>query len=84
MKQIAELAIIVPCYNEEAVLADTIATLTKLQEKLIKKNLIAETSKIVFVNDGSKDKTWQIIYYDTCMNDVMLRNFASSRNAWRY
>ena len=61
MKKNAELAIIVPCFNEEEILTETITTLTKLRQQLIKKNLIAEESKLVFVNDGSKDSTWDII-----------------------
>ncbi len=61
MKKNAELAIIVPCFNEEEILTETIATLTKLRQELVKKNLIAEESKLVFVNDGSEDATWDII-----------------------
>lgn len=61
MKKIAELVVIVPCFNEEAILPQTVKTLSKLREEWIKKELIAETSKLVFVNDGSKDKTWEII-----------------------
>ena len=55
------LAIVVPCYNEEEVLYDTEKKLTDLVEKLIKKEKIAKDSFILFVNDGSKDKTWDII-----------------------
>jgi len=61
MEKIAELVIIVPCFNEEPILSQTIKTLSKLREKWVEKKLIAETSKLVFVNDGSKDKTWEII-----------------------
>lgn len=61
MKETADLAIIVPCFNEEEVLPQTIKTLDSLQQELIKHELISKTSKIVFVNDGSKDKTWSII-----------------------
>lgn len=61
MKKIAELAIIVPCYNEEEVLPHSIKTLTDLKNELIKNKLISENSKLVFVNDGSKDSTWDII-----------------------
>ncbi len=61
MKKYAELAIIVPCFNEEEVLASSIKTLNKIYDDLIKEELISPASKIVFVNDGSKDKTWHII-----------------------
>jgi len=56
-----EIGIVVPCYNEEAVLAETSKRLTNLIEELIKDNQISETSKIWFVDDGSKDRTWKII-----------------------
>ncbi|MCM1322763.1 MAG: glycosyltransferase family 2 protein [Acetobacter sp.] len=61
MKKLAELAIIVPCYNEEEILPDSINTLNKIYKNLITEKLISPASKLVFVNDGSKDKTWQII-----------------------
>lgn len=61
MENKAELAIIVPCYNEQEVLPKTIRTLTELRTDLIKKELISKSSKLVFVNDGSKDATWDII-----------------------
>lgn len=55
------LAIIIPCFNEEEMLPKTIKTLTKILITLIKDDLISKDSKLVFVNDGSKDKTWQEI-----------------------
>lgn len=55
------LAIIIPCFNEEEMLPKTIKTLTKILTTLIKDDLISKDSKLVFVNDGSKDKTWQEI-----------------------
>ncbi len=61
MKKAAKLALIIPCYNEEDVLPSSIKKLSKLFENLQKDGTITETSQIVFVNDGSKDKTWQII-----------------------
>ena len=61
MKNIANLSIIVPCFNEEDVLPQTIKTLEKVRLSLIKDNLISDKSSLVFVNDGSKDKTWEII-----------------------
>lgn len=61
MKKCAELAIIVPCYNEEEILESSIKTLNKIYDDLIKDELISPASKLVFVNDGSKDKTWCLI-----------------------
>lgn len=61
MKKDAVLAIVVPCYNEEEILAQTIKTLSDLINSLIDKQLINSASKLIFVNDGSKDNTWNII-----------------------
>lgn len=61
MKATAELAIIVPCYNEEEVLPQSIKTLSAELDKMIKSKLVKESSKIVFINDGSADSTWTII-----------------------
>lgn len=55
------LYLVVPCYNEEEVLMETSKRLVVKVSDLIKKQTISEKSKIVFVDDGSKDKTWQII-----------------------
>ncbi|EQB88308.1 glycosyltransferase involved in cell wall biosynthesis [Clostridium punense] len=55
------LYLVVPCYNEEEVLMETSKRLIVKVSDLIKKETISEKSKIVFVDDGSKDKTWQII-----------------------
>lgn len=58
---VPKLYIIVPCYNEEEVLPITsIIFLNKLQE-LILKDKISDSSRILFVDDGSKDSTWNII-----------------------
>jgi glycosyltransferase involved in cell wall biosynthesis len=61
MKKQPKLAVIVPCFNEEEVLPKSIKTLSALLAKLVKENLITTESTLVFVNDGSKDKTWDII-----------------------
>lgn len=55
------LTIIVPCYNEEEVLPETVKELGNILNHLIKSNNISTESKILFVNDGSKDKTWELI-----------------------
>ncbi|MBQ7007748.1 MAG: glycosyltransferase family 2 protein [Ruminococcus sp.] len=55
------LYMVVPCYNEEAVLHETAKQLKEKYKSLIERKLISEQSRVVFVNDGSKDKTWQII-----------------------
>ena len=55
------LYIIIPCCNEETVLPITCKMFLDKINELIEKNRIAPDSKIIFVNDGSKDKTWEII-----------------------
>ncbi len=55
------LTIVVPCYNEEEVLPETTKELGQILNNLIVKKKIASNSKILFVNDGSKDNTWEII-----------------------
>ena len=61
MSKDTKLALIIPCYNEELVLESTIKTLLKVLDDLIKKEKIREDSYIYLVDDGSKDKTWEII-----------------------
>ena len=60
MKQ-ETLYLVIPCYNEEEVLPETSKRLLEKMQKMISDGLISEQSKIVFVNDGSKDKTWKMI-----------------------
>lgn len=55
------LAIVVPCYKEEAVLHETTKRLTEVLDNLVEKGLTAPNSFILYVNDGSKDQTWPII-----------------------
>lgn len=55
------LFIVVPCYNEEEVLPETSKRLLEKLKNLIADGKVAENSRIAFVNDGSKDKTWEII-----------------------
>lgn len=74
------LYIIVPCYNEEAVLHQTASELYAIIEKGKQENLLKEGSSIVFVNDGSKDKTWQIIEELNSKNAVY-KGIKLSRNA---
>jgi glycosyltransferase involved in cell wall biosynthesis len=56
-----DISLVIPCYNEEAVLPETAGRLQKKMKALIADNLISTKSKIVFVDDGSKDKTWDLI-----------------------
>lgn len=55
------LAIVVPCYNEEEVLKIASKALREVLDDLVAKNKIDKSSFILFVNDGSKDRTWELI-----------------------
>lgn len=61
MENCKKLYIVVPCYNEEEALEISAEALLKKLKDLIEKELVSVDSKIVFVDDGSKDKTWEII-----------------------
>ena len=75
----AILYLVIPCYNEEKVLPITSDQfLTKIKE-LINLGKINENSKILFVNDGSKDKTWDIIC-DLAEKDRHFAGISQSRN----
>lgn len=56
-----KLAIVVPCYNEEEVLKIASSALRGVLEDLISKGKISDDSFILFVNDGSTDRTWELI-----------------------
>ena len=55
------LYIVIPCYNEEAVLPITSKQFEAKIKELIKDKKISKNSRVLFVNDGSKDNTWNII-----------------------
>ncbi|MED5076621.1 glycosyltransferase family 2 protein [Geobacillus stearothermophilus] len=56
------VAIVVPCYNEEEVLPETIRRLQALRGELVEEKMISPKSALLFVDDGSHDDTWKIIY----------------------
>ena len=56
-----KLYVVMPCYNEEAVLPETVTRMLELFSSMEASGIITKTSRIVFVDDGSKDKTWQLI-----------------------
>ena len=55
------LYLVVPCYNEQEVLPETSKRLKEKMESLMERNMISRDSRIMFVNDGSKDRTWSMI-----------------------
>ena len=51
------LYVVIPCYNEEEVLNETTKRLNEKISKLVKEKKISEDSRVMYVNDGSKEKT---------------------------
>ena len=74
-----KLFIIVPCYNEEEVLPVTAPLFLEKIQDLQNKGKISAGSRVLFVNDGSKDSTWQIIEKLAKENEVFL-GISQSRN----
>ena len=72
-------ATVSPCYNEEEVLRHSAEQLTALFERMIAEGLISKDSMIVFVNDGSRDRTWEIIR-ELHAENKFVRGINMSRN----
>ena len=60
-QEIHKLIIVSPCYNEEAILRYSADTLTSFLKRVIALGKIAPSSRILYVNDGSRDRTWSLI-----------------------
>lgn len=75
----AVLYIVIPCYNEEKVLPITSGIFLEKMQKLIQDEKIDEKSRIMFVNDGSKDRTWEIIL-ELAKKDEYFIGISQSRN----
>lgn len=73
------LWIVIPCYNEEKVLPITAPIFLKKIADLTEAGKISESSRVLFVNDGSKDKTWSIID-DLSKQDKHFIGISQSRN----
>mgnify|MGYP003372442839 CR=1 FL=1 len=73
------LYIVVPCYNEQEVLPETARRLSEKLAELKNQGKIGEASRIMFVNDGSKDQTWSMIG-ELCAQDVVFAGVNLSRN----
>lgn len=77
--EIPQLAIIIPCYNEELCIESTVKRLLEVLDDLISKSKIKSDSYLYLIDDGSKDKTWQII--ETLHNnDVRVKGLKFLRN----
>ncbi len=74
-----KLGIVIPCYNEEEVLAETKKHIEELINKMIEEKEISKNSFICFVDDGSKDKTWELIE-EFSKNSPNFKGIKLSRN----
>ena len=79
MKNKNILYIVIPCYNEEKVLKETTKRLKEKMESLISLKKIAKKSRVLYVNDGSKDKTWDVIK-EINENEEYFTGISLSRN----
>lgn len=73
------LYIVIPCYNEEEVLPITAPMFWAKINELVEKGKISDASRVMFVNDGSKDNTWQLIK-DFAKQDEHYVGITQSRN----
>jgi len=74
-----KLYLVIPCYNEEEVLPETAKRLGEKLRALMEAGRIGEDSRIVFVNDGSRDRTWELIE-ELHRKDRLYRGISLSRN----
>lgn len=75
-----KLAIVVPCYNEEEVLHIASDALREVLDDLISKGKVAPDSFILFVNDGSKDRTWELIEEEHKLHPVQVNGVKLAGN----
>ena len=75
-----KLFVVLPCYNEEEVLGETSKRLLELYVKMISEGTVSPESKIVFVDDGSRDRTWEIIS-GLCEQNNIYRGVKLAHNA---
>jgi glycosyltransferase involved in cell wall biosynthesis len=77
---IPSLGIVVPCFNEEEVLLETARRLTALLRAMMTDGRVAAGSQVVFVDDGSRDRTWEIIEGLAATSDSLVGGIKLSRN----
>ncbi|MDA7028001.1 glycosyltransferase family 2 protein [Bacillus sp. CLL-7-23] len=65
------LTIVIPCYNEEDVFLETARQLTAVLNDLAEEKLISASSKLLFVDDGSTDRTWSLIVMESTKNQFV-------------
>ena len=74
------LTIVVPCYNEQAVIAETASRLQALLDRLVDAGQIQSTSRAMFIDEGSRDDTWRLIEALSSMPRSRLTGLKLSRN----
>ena len=74
------LSFVVPCYNEQAVLPHTLRELSAALKSLIADGVVADTSYLFFVDDGSRDRTWALIEEAHADDPAHVRGLKLSRN----
>lgn len=79
MRKVPILYIVIPCYNEEEVLPITAPLFLKKIHQLVNEGKILDESRILFVNDGSKDGTWELIK-KLSKEEYHYKGIAQSRN----
>jgi len=79
------LAVVVPCYNEESVLPETLRQLLLTRASLVREGRITEESQLYFVDDGSRDRTWALIEQfaatERCVYGIKLSRNNGHQNA---
>ncbi|MBE6886200.1 MAG: glycosyltransferase, partial [Ruminococcaceae bacterium] len=73
------LYVVIPCYNEEEVLPETSSRMREKMAALCREGKISEESRVVFVDDGSKDNTWPMISA-LAANEPLFEGLKLSRN----
>lgn len=85
MKDAKTLFVVIPCYKEEEVLPETARRMKEKMQALMEAELISRQSRVMFVNDGSKDRTWEIIvqlhHEDSLFSGVNLSRNRGHQNA---
>lgn len=78
-EELKTLYLVIPCFNEEEILPITTKALNDKLKSLIRENKISKNSKILYVDDGSNDGTWNLIE-DICLNNSIFGGLKLSRN----
>lgn len=73
------IAIVIPCFNEEAVLGTTITTLLSILDRMVELDMATKDSFLLCVDDGSTDTTWQLIN-DRHYSDIRVKGISLAHN----